>query len=129
MAMMKGDMGGAACVLSSLWAINNLKLDINIVCLIPLTENMPSGLATKPGDVVKAGNGLTIEVDNTDAEGRLILADALHYATTFDPSFIVELSTLTGAIDVALGECFTGMFTKSDTLAEKLLLAGKTCED
>jgi aminopeptidase len=129
MAEMKGDMGGAACVFSSLWAINKLELKINVICLIPLTENMPSGKATKPGDVVKAGNGLTIEVDNTDAEGRLILCDALHYGTSFDPIAIVEMSTLTGAMVVALGECYAGVFTKSDFLAERLLKAGKAVDD
>jgi aminopeptidase len=118
MALMKGDMGGAACVLSTIWGVSQLELPVNLIACIPLTENMPSGTATKPGDVVFAANGLSIEVDNTgsfslslslftpvDAEGRLILADALHYlSSTYKPDSIVELSTLTGSMSVALGE-------------------------
>ncbi|KAJ3277121.1 bleomycin hydrolase [Terramyces sp. JEL0728] len=129
MALMKGDMGGAAVVLSSLHGIASLGLPLNVVAAIPLTENMPSGSATKPGDVVIASNGLSIEVDNTDAEGnmprnkgRLILADAIHYtAKTYNPHTLIELSTLTGAMDVALG---TGVFTNSDIVWEELLFAG-----
>ncbi|OAJ41317.1 hypothetical protein BDEG_24938 [Batrachochytrium dendrobatidis JEL423] len=109
MALMKGDMGGAACVLGATWGIAKLGVPINLCTVIPLTENMPSGRATKPGDVVIAMNGKTIEVDNTDAEGRLILADAIYYAsTTFKPHSLVELSTLTGAMVVALGFPFAG---------------------
>jgi aminopeptidase len=107
MAMMKADMGGAAAVLSALKGIVDLKIPINIVACMPLTENMPSGKATKPGDLVFAANGLSIEVDNTDAEGRLILADAIHYAASFKPKALVELSTLTGAMDVALGDGYS----------------------
>ena len=130
MALMKADMGGAACVVSATWGIAKLKLPINVVTVVPLTENMPSGKATKPGDVVTAMNGKTIEVDNTDAEGRLILADAIYYsATHFKPHSIVELSTLTGAMMVALGSAFTGVFTSSDELWAKLEAAGKLSGD
>lgn len=94
---MRADMGGAATTLSAVWAISTLKLPLNIVLCIPLTENMPSGTATKPGDIVVAGNGVNIEVDNTDAEGRLVLADALYYASsTFKPHTIIDAATLTG---------------------------------
>ncbi|KAG7221896.1 hypothetical protein INR49_016922 [Caranx melampygus] len=103
MDAMRADMGGAATV-----------------CLAPLCENMPSGKATKPGDVVTAKNGKTIQVDNTDAEGRLILADALCYGHTFNPRAIVNVATLTGAMDVALGSAATGVFTNSDWLWEQL---------
>jgi aminopeptidase len=129
MAMMKGDMGGAACVLSAMWAIASLRIPKNVSCFIPLTENMPSGSATKPGDVVIARNGLSIEVDNTDAEGRLILADAIHYASSFRPKAIIELSTLTGAMDVALGSAYAGVFSNSDTLWQQLRDAGDKAGD
>ena len=123
-------MGGAAVVLSSLWGIVQLGLPLNIVAVIPLTENMPSGSATKPGDVVVARNGLSIEVDNTDAEGRLILADAIHYVgSTFKPSSIIELSTLTGAMDIALGEGYAGVFSTSDVLWRNLKKAGEKAND
>jgi aminopeptidase len=129
MAMMKGDMGGAACVLSAMWAIASLQIPKNVSCFIPLTENMPSGSATKPGDVIVARNGLSIEVDNTDAEGRLILADAIHYASSFQPKAIIELSTLTGAMDVALGSVYAGVFSNSDTLWHQLQIAGEKTGD
>ncbi|KNC95862.1 uncharacterized protein SPPG_09569 [Spizellomyces punctatus DAOM BR117] len=130
MALMKGDMGGAAAVLGAMWGITQLRPQVNVVAVIPLTENMPSGRATKPGDLVRARNGKTIEVDNTDAEGRLILADAIHYVTeTYTPHTVVELSTLTGAMDIALGEGYAGVFSTSDTLWEQLENAGKTTGD
>ncbi|KAL5037018.1 hypothetical protein RTP6_004515 [Batrachochytrium dendrobatidis] len=130
MALMKGDMGGAACVLGATWGIAKLGVPINLCTVIPLTENMPSGRATKPGDVVIAMNGKTIEVDNTDAEGRLILADAIYYAsTTFKPHSLVELSTLTGAMVVALGFPFAGVFSSSDDLWKKLEAAGEKSGD
>ncbi|KAJ3066674.1 hypothetical protein HDU98_010045 [Podochytrium sp. JEL0797] len=126
MSLMKGDMGGAAVVTGAMEAIAKLQLPINIVACIPMTENMPSGTATKPGDVVIAMNGKSIEVDNTDAEGRLILADAINYACkTYSPKQIVELATLTGAMDVALGYPYAGVFTTSDTLWNQLDAAGK----
>ncbi|XP_056136738.1 cytosol aminopeptidase [Lampris incognitus] len=120
MDAMRADMGGAATVCASIVTAAALKLPINIVGLAPLCENMPSGKANKPGDVVKAKNGKTIQVDNTDAEGRLILADALCYAHTFNPRAIVNIATLTGAMDVALGSAATGVFTNSDWLWEQL---------
>lgn len=129
MGLMRGDMGGAAVVMSAFQAIVSLKLPINVVALAPLCENMPSGRATKPGDVVRAMNGKTIEVDNTDAEGRLILADALTYAHSFNPEVIVDVATLTGAIDVALGYAATGLFSTDPELADSLVEAGDKAGD
>uniref|UniRef100_A0AAX7TPF3 Cytosol aminopeptidase n=1 Tax=Astatotilapia calliptera TaxID=8154 RepID=A0AAX7TPF3_ASTCA len=120
MDAMRADMGGAATVCASIVTAASLKLPVNIVGLAPLCENMPSGKATKPGDVVKAKNGKTIQVDNTDAEGRLILADALCYGHVFNPRAIVNVATLTGAMDVALGSAAAGVFTNSDWLWEQL---------
>ncbi|XP_003972525.2 cytosol aminopeptidase [Takifugu rubripes] len=124
MDAMRADMGGAATVCASVVTAAALKLPINIIGLAPLCENMPSGKATKPGDVVTAKNGKTIQVDNTDAEGRLILADALCYGHTFNPRAIVDVATLTGAVDVALGSAACGVFTNSDWLWEQLHKAG-----
>ncbi|KAK4046983.1 hypothetical protein OIV83_005669 [Microbotryomycetes sp. JL201] len=125
MKEMRADMGGAATTLAACVAIAKLKIPINFVLCIPLTENMPSGKATKPGDIVVAGNGVTIEVDNTDAEGRLILADALYYASSqFKPHTVVDVATLTGAMMIALGNQFTGVFTNSDSLWQELDAAG-----
>ena len=99
MKLMRGDMGGAATVCSSAWAIAKLKLPINLTVVTPLTENLPGPSATKPGDIVYAMNGKSIEVDNTDAEGRLVLADALYYACTeFKPTTVVDVATLTGYV-------------------------------
>ncbi|XP_051993577.1 cytosol aminopeptidase [Xyrauchen texanus] len=120
MDAMRADMGGAATVCSAVVTAAALKLPINIIGLAPLCENMPSGKANKPGDVVRAKNGKTIQVDNTDAEGRLILADALCYAHSFNPRAIINAATLTGAMDVALGSAATGVFTNSDWLWERL---------
>uniref|UniRef100_A0A1A8PDU5 Cytosol aminopeptidase n=1 Tax=Nothobranchius pienaari TaxID=704102 RepID=A0A1A8PDU5_9TELE len=120
MDAMRADMGGAATVCASIVTAAALNLPVNIIGLAPLCENMPSGKATKPGDVVRAKNGKTIQVDNTDAEGRLILADALCYAHAFHPKAIVNVATLTGAMDVALGSAATGVFTNSDWLWEQL---------
>ncbi|RZF41136.1 hypothetical protein LSTR_LSTR010788 [Laodelphax striatellus] len=129
MAEMRGDMGGAACIVGALTAIAKLKIPVNIVALIPLTENMPSGKATKPGDVVTAMNGKTICVDNTDAEGRLILADALCYADTFNPAVTVDLATLTGAMGVCLGSAATGIFSNSTPLCNIMSKAGAVTGD
>nr|ACJ05317.1 leucine aminopeptidase-like protein [Crassostrea gigas] len=120
MDAMRGDMGGAACVAGSLLSVSKLQLPVHVKAFIPLCENMPSGSATKPGDVVTAMNGKTIQVDNTDAEGRLILADALCYSEQFNPSLILDMATLTGAIDVALGAGAAGVFTNSDDMWNKL---------
>ncbi|KAI9476353.1 MAG: cytosol aminopeptidase family, catalytic domain-containing protein [Benjaminiella poitrasii] len=130
MDLMKGDMGGAAVTCAALYGIAKMKLPVNIVAAIPLCENMPSSKATKPGDVVKAMNGKSIEVLNTDAEGRMILADALHYVTSrFQPKHIIDLATLTGAMDVALGQVYTGVFTNSDKLWKQLRKAGENVSD
>lgn len=130
MDLMKGDMGGAATVAGALYGICKLQLPVNVVAVTPLCENMPSGTATKPGDVVKAMNGKSVEVLDTDAEGRLILADALHYISSkYKPASLIDLATLTGAIDVALGNVYAGVFTNSDTLWHNLDKAGKTTAD
>ncbi|KAI2801891.1 bleomycin hydrolase [Blomia tropicalis] len=113
MDRMRADMGGAANVLATIYTLASKKAPVNIIGLTPLTENLPSGRATKPGDVVTAMNGKTIQVDNTDAEGRLVLADGLCYAHKFDPLLILDIATLTGAIGVALGSSATGVFTTS----------------
>ncbi|XP_072025837.1 cytosol aminopeptidase-like [Amphiura filiformis] len=125
MDLMRGDMGGAANVASAMVAIATLKLPINVIGLIPLCENLINGQANKPGDVVRAMNGKTIQIDNTDAEGRLILADALCYACAkLQPRAVVDLATLTGAVDVALGSGATGMFTTSTNLWQNMQKAG-----
>ncbi|CAL1600912.1 unnamed protein product [Knipowitschia caucasica] len=129
MDAMRADMGGAATVCASVVTAAALKLPVNIIGLAPLCENMPSGRATKPGDVVKAKNGKTIQVDNTDAEGRLVLADALCYGHTFNPRAIVNVATLTGAMDVALGSAATGVFTNSDWLWGQLQKASVVTGD
>ncbi|GAA5928325.1 M17 family metallopeptidase [Sporobolomyces koalae] len=130
MKEMRADMGGAATTLSAAWAIAKLQIPINLVLCIPLTENMPSGKATKPGDVVVASNGVTIEVDNTDAEGRLALADALYYASSqFKPSTVVDVATLTGAMMIACGNQFSGVFTNSDELWTELDEAAESERD
>ena len=100
----------ASTVVGLLNAINKLNLKINVVGLIPLTENMPSGSATKPGDVVTSMDGTTIEILNTDAEGRLILCDALSYSKKYKPKYVIDIATLTGACVVALGNENTGLF-------------------
>jgi leucyl aminopeptidase len=123
---MKGDMGGAACVAGLMLALATRKAAVNAVGLIGLTENMPSGKATRPGDIVTSMSGQTIEVINTDAEGRLVLADVLWYAQQhFKPRFIVDLATLTGAIIVALGKEYAGLFANDDRLAGELAAAGE----
>ncbi|KAF9437124.1 bleomycin hydrolase [Entomortierella beljakovae] len=130
MGMMKGDMGGAATVAAAVWGIAALKLPINLVAGIPLCENMPSGRASKPGDVVVSMSGKKIEVDNTDAEGRLILADALTYISkTYKPHTLVDLATLTGAMDVALGSAYAGVFSTSNSLWSELDAAGEEAHE
>ncbi|XP_078358312.1 LOW QUALITY PROTEIN: cytosol aminopeptidase-like [Oculina patagonica] len=127
MGQMKADMGGAATVSAAFEAIARLKVPINVTALVPLCENMPSGSANKPGDVVTAMNGKTIEIDNTDAEGRLILADALCYASQLNPLAIIDAATLTGAMDIALGQGAAGVFTNSLTLWHCIFQAGFDC--
>jgi leucyl aminopeptidase len=121
---MKYDMCGAGTVLGTLRAIAELKLKINVVAVIPTCENLPSGSATKPGDIVTSMSGQTIEVLNTDAEGRLILCDALTYVQRFKPAAIIDIATLTGACVVALGNVHSGLFSTDDALAAELLAAG-----
>ncbi|RLC63704.1 MAG: leucyl aminopeptidase [Chloroflexi bacterium] len=122
---MKGDMAGAAAVMTALVAIARLKPQINVTAIIPATENLPSGTALKPGDILKAMNGKTIEVINTDAEGRLILADALSYAQKLGLSPLLDLATLTGACCVALGTLYSGIFSNNQNLADKVLKAAE----
>ena len=126
---MKFDMGGAGSVFGAIKAASMMKLPINIVGVIAAAENMPSGRATKPGDVVTSMSGKTIEVLNTDAEGRLVLCDALTYAARFEPIEVVDIATLTGAIIVALGHEATGIFSNDDHLANSLISAGERSYD
>ena len=125
MGEMKDDMAGAAAVMTALGAIAQLKPKINVTAIIPATENLPSGTALKPGDVLKAVNGKTIEVISTDAEGRLILADALSYAQKLGLSPIIDLATLTGACRVALGTLYSGVFGNDQELIDKILKAAE----
>src|SRR6202035_2689150 len=122
---MKGDMGGAACVVGLMHALAARKAKVNVVGAIGVVENMPDGNAQRPGDIVTSMSGQTIEIINTDAEGRLVLADVLWYvAKKFKPKFMVDLATLTGAIMVALGTEYAGLFSNNDELAERLIKAG-----
>jgi len=129
MDQMKFDMCGAASVFGVFRAVAELKAAVNLVGLVPTCENMPSGRATKPGDIVKSMSGQTIEVLNTDAEGRLILADALTYAERYEPEAVVDVATLTGAMVIALGHVACGVFSNSDTLSRALVAAGDEAYD
>lgn len=129
MDKMRADMGGAACTVGAIYAAAALKMPINIKGFIPLCENMPSGRATKPGDVVIASNGKSIKIDNTDAEGRLILADALVYASQHKPRAVIDMATLTGAMAVALGSGAAGVFSNSGNLWSLLHQAGGVTGD
>jgi leucyl aminopeptidase len=124
MAEMKGDMSGGAAVMAALTAIAQLKPKINIIALVAATENLPGGNALKPGDILRAVNGKTIEVVNTDAEGRLTLADALGYAVKQDLSPLIDVATLTGACHIALGDICSGIFSNSQKLVDKVIKAG-----
>lgn len=126
---MKYDMSGAASVLGTLKAVAEMSLPVNVVGIIPATENMPGGSATKPGDVVTSMSGQTIEVLNTDAEGRLILCDALTYAERFEPKAVIDIATLTGACVIALGNVATGLMSSNDTLSQELINAGEEVGD
>ncbi len=126
---MKFDMCGAASVLGTFRAIAEIELAGEVIGLIPACENMPSGTANKPGDVVTSMSGQTIEILNTDAEGRLVLCDALTYAERFKPSAVIDIATLTGACVVALGGVNSGLFSSDDSLADALLAAGKQALD
>ncbi len=123
---MKGDMAGAACVVGLMHALAARKAKVNAVGAIGLVENMPSGAAQRPGDIVTTMSGQTIEIINTDAEGRLVLSDLLHYVNTrFKPKAMIDLATLTGAIIVALGQEYAGLFSNDERLAERLVQAGR----
>ncbi len=130
---MKYDMCGAASVLGTMRAVGRMKLKLNVIAVIPSCENMPSGTATRPGDIVTSMSGQTIEILNTDAEGRLILCDALTYVERFKPAAVVDVATLTGACITALGHHNSGLFTRHDAdhdaLADELLVAGRATGD
>ena len=126
---MKYDMCGAGSVLGTFRAIAELGAKINLVGLIPACENMPGGRATKPGDIVTSMSGQTIEILNTDAEGRLILCDALTYAERYEPKAVIDVATLTGACVIALGHVATGLYSNNETLARELLQAGEDTYD
>jgi leucyl aminopeptidase len=126
---MKYDMGGAASVFGTMEAIAEMQLPLNVVGIVAAAENMPSGGATKPGDVVTSMSGKTIEILNTDAEGRLVLCDALTYAERYNPLSVVDIATLTGACVVALGAHATGLYANQDKLADELLSAGIESHD
>jgi len=126
---MKFDMCGAASVLGTMATVARLQLPINLNVLVPTVENMPSGAATRPGDIVTSMSGQTIEILNTDAEGRLILCDALTYARRFKPDTVIDVATLTGACVVALGHHRTGVMSKSDELAASIVAAGEIAGD
>jgi leucyl aminopeptidase len=122
---MKGDMAGAAAVIGAMYAIAALKPSINVTALVPTTENMPGGTAYRPGDILRIMNGKTIEIVNTDAEGRLVLADALSYAVKEGLSPIIDVATLTGGIVVALGSVMSGMFCNDEALSNEIIAAGQ----
>jgi leucyl aminopeptidase len=124
MEEMKADMAGAAVVLGVMKAVAELKPNIRVLAVAPCVENMPGGSAIRPGDVVYAMNGKSVEIVNTDAEGRLILADALCYAQTRKPHVILDIATLTGACKVALGTVYAGLFATEEQLAKELLALG-----
>ncbi len=123
---MKFDMSGAAAVFGSMQAIAELKLDVHAFGITPFVENMPDGNSYRPGDVIKMASGKTAEIINTDAEGRMILADALYYATTLKPDFIVDFATLTGACMVALGYYYAGIMGNDEDLIKKIIEAGQS---
>ncbi|MCC7463531.1 MAG: leucyl aminopeptidase [Gammaproteobacteria bacterium] len=126
---MKYDMCGAATVLAALDFAARARLRLNVVGLVPTCENMPSGRATKPGDIVTSASGQTVEILNTDAEGRLILCDALHYARRFKPAAVIDIATLTGACIIALGAHHSGVLANDDVLAHELADAGRRVDD
>ena len=126
---MKYDMGGAASVFGTLRAVLELQLPINLVCLLACAENMPSGGATRPGDIVTTMSGQTVEILNTDAEGRLVLCDTLTYAERFKPQSVIDIATLTGACIVALGSNVSGLMGNDDELVNQILAAGRQADD
>lgn len=126
---MKYDMSGAGSVLGTVKAVAEMKLPVNLIGIIPATENMPGGRATKPGDIVTSMSGQTVEILNTDAEGRLILCDALTYAERFQPAAVIDIATLTGACVIALGHVVSGLFANDEPLAREVLAAGDLAGD
>jgi leucyl aminopeptidase len=126
---MKYDMSGAASVLGTLKAAAAMKLPLNIIGVIPASENLPDGAASKPGDIITSMSGQTVEILNTDAEGRLVLCDALTYVERFDPACVVDVATLTGACVISLGHVATGLLANNDGLANELLDAGQQACD
>ncbi len=126
---MKYDMCGAASVFGTISAIAEMKLPINVIGIVPAVENMPSSTATKPGDIVTSMSGQTIEILNTDAEGRLILCDALSYAERFEPASVIDIATLTGACLIALGKHVSAVVSNNNSLTNELMSASKTAED
>lgn len=129
MEHMKYDMAGAASVMGALLAVATAELPVNLTVVVPATENLPDGQASKPGDIVTSLSGQTIEIINTDAEGRLILCDALTYCERFKPAVVIDVATLTGAMLVSLGHQLSGVFTEDEALASELIQAGETSED
>jgi len=125
MQNMKTDMAGAAAVVGAMYAIAALKPAINVTALVPATENMPGGTAYRPGDILRLMNGKTIEIVNTDAEGRLVLADALSYAVEEGLSPIIDVATLTGGIVIALGSVMSGLFCNDQALSNEIITAGQ----
>jgi leucyl aminopeptidase len=126
---MKYDMSGAGSVLGTMRAVAAMKLPLNVIGIIPATENMPGGNATRPGDIVTSMSGQTIEILNTDAEGRLILCDALTYSERFEPAAVIDIATLTGACVIALGHVASGLFANDDGLADEVVAAGQASWD
>jgi leucyl aminopeptidase len=126
---MKYDMCGAASVIGTIMAVKQLQLPVNVVGIIPTTENMPDGLATKPGDIVSSMSGQTIEILNTDSEGRLILCDALTYVGKYKPSCVIDIATLTGACIVALGKVPSAVLGNNPSLINDLIQSGQQIED
>jgi leucyl aminopeptidase len=126
---MKYDMCGAASVIGTMYSIGLMKLKKNVIGVVPTCENMPSGQATRPGDIVKSMSGQTIEILNTDAEGRLILCDALTYVERFKPKAVIDIATLTGACVIALGHVHSGLFSEDEGLVDALSKAGKASLD
>jgi leucyl aminopeptidase len=126
---MKFDMSGAAAVLASMLLVSRLRLPMRVIGLIAAVENMPSGHAVKPGDIATSSAGLTVEILNTDAEGRLILCDALHYSRRFEPAAVVDIATLTGACVVALGHHHSGCMGNDEELVRELVQAGVRADD
>jgi leucyl aminopeptidase len=129
MEEMKGDMSGGASVIAAMGAIARLRPAANVIGIVPATENMPGGNATRPGDIVTSMSGQTIEILNTDAEGRLVLCDALTYSERFDPAAVIDIATLTGACVIALGHVASGLFSNDDKLAAEVLEAGQAAAD